>query len=75
MNSQEQEIRQQLLASDENFARMAREHSGYDTILKDLASRPHLTDAEQVEEHRLKKLKLALKDQMEEIIHRHLQTA
>lgn len=73
MTTTEQEIRDRLLTSDENFARLAREHSGYDAILKDLASRPHLTDDEQIEEHRLKKLKLALKDQMEEIIHRHMQ--
>jgi uncharacterized protein YdcH (DUF465 family) len=73
MNSQEQEVKEQLMATDENFARLAREHSGYDTILKDLASRSHLTEDEQIEEHRIKKLKLALKDQMEDIIHRHLQ--
>jgi uncharacterized protein YdcH (DUF465 family) len=73
MNSQEQQVRQQLMASDETFARLAREHSGYDSILQELASRPHLSETEQIEEHRLKKLKLALKDQMEQIIHRHLQ--
>ena len=73
MQSHEQEIRQRLMEKDENFARMAREHSGYDSILRELAARPHLTDTEQLEEQRLKKLKLALKDQMEEILHRHLQ--
>lgn len=75
MQSQEQEIRQQLMAKDETFARLAQEHSGYEVLLKDLASRSHLTPEEEIEEHRLKKLKLALKDQMEEIVHRHLQTA
>ena len=54
MNSQELEIRQQLLATDENFARLAREYSGYDAILKDLASRSRLSEDEQVEEHRIK---------------------
>jgi uncharacterized protein YdcH (DUF465 family) len=73
MNSQELEAKQQLMATDENFARLAREHSGYDVILKDFASRTHLSEDEQIEEHRIKKLKLALKDQMEQIIHRHLQ--
>jgi uncharacterized protein YdcH (DUF465 family) len=73
MQSQEQEIRQQLLAKDEHFASLAREHAGYETLLTELASRPHLTAEEEIEEHRLKKLNLSLKDQMEEIIHRHLQ--
>jgi hypothetical protein len=74
MQSQEQQLRQQLMVNDETFARLAREHSGYDSILQEFASRSHLTDTEQLEEQRLKKLKLALKDQMEQIIHRHLQT-
>ena len=73
MNSHEQQLRQQLMEKDEKFARLAREHAGYDSILQELAARPHLTETEQIEEHRLKKLKLAIKDQMEQIISKHLQ--
>ena len=73
MQSNEREIRQQLLKQDEHFARLASEHTQYESMLQDFASRPHLTDDEQVEEHRIKKMKLAVKDQMEEIVHRHLQ--
>ncbi len=75
MQTNEQEVKEQLLAHDAEYARLFREHSRYESMLKELMDRPHLTDAEKVEEIRIKKLKLSLKDRMEDILHRHLQTA
>jgi hypothetical protein len=43
------------------------EHSLYDRRLETLRSKMFLTDAEQMEEVRLKKLKLSLKDEMERL--------
>lgn len=42
-----------------------------DDRLKLLAGKPHLTDDEQLEEVRLKKEKLRLKDEMEALVRRH----
>lgn len=65
------ELRERLIETNEEFRRMVDEHHAYKTRLQELSSRAFLTDEEQVEELRLKKLKLHLKDQMEEIILQH----
>jgi uncharacterized protein YdcH (DUF465 family) len=60
----EAELRQQLLAKDEEFKRLAIEHQSYDEQLEQLTRRHHLTDEEKIQEITLKKKKLMLKDQM-----------
>ncbi len=65
------ELKAQLMDSDDEFRRLAQQHSEYARKLDELESRPHLTDQEQMEEVRLKKLKLRLKDQMMEIMNRY----
>jgi uncharacterized protein len=66
-NSQE-ELRAHLMATSEEFQRLATQHSEYALKLDALEALPHLTHDEQLEETRLKKLKLRLKDQMEAIV-------
>jgi len=58
---------QQLLASDEQFRKLAQEHSQYEARLGFLIDKRYLTEDEKLEEVRLKKLKLRLKDQMQSI--------
>ncbi len=63
-NAQE-ELKAHLMQTDEEFRRMVNEHSDFAHKLDELASRPYLTEQEQIEEVRLKKLKLHMKDRIE----------
>jgi uncharacterized protein len=67
--------RDQLLASHEEFKRLATEHTQYEKRLDSLTQKRYLTDDEKLEEVRLKKLKLRLKDQMESIERHFRQSA
>lgn len=60
-------VREQLLASHEEFRRLAQEHTQYSQRLDSLSEKRYLTDDEKLEEVRLKKLKLRVKDQMQMI--------
>ena len=64
------EIRHRLAHHDEGFQRLARQHQAYDERLKELQVRRYLNQSEQLEEVKLKKLKLAIKDHMEELVRR-----
>lgn len=60
-------VRDHLLSSNDEFRRLAQEHSQYSQRLDALTQKRYLSDDEKLEEVRLKKLKLKLKDQMEMI--------
>jgi len=66
-NAQE-EIKAHLMATNEEFRNLASQHHEFAAKLDQLEALPHLTTEEEIEEHRLKKLKLHLKDQMEAIV-------
>lgn len=63
-------VREQLMASDPEYQRLNEEHARYAAQLDQLASKRYLNEQEQMEEVRLKKLKLRTKDQMEMLVHR-----
>jgi len=65
------QVKDELMASDETYRRLAQEHSQYAQRLESLVTKRFLSEEEQLEETRLKKLKLRLKDQMEQIVQRH----
>lgn len=58
-------VREQLMASSEEFRRLANEHTNYSQRLETLVTKKYLSEEEKIEEVRLKKLKLRLKDEME----------
>ena len=64
-------MKQQLLASNEQFRQLASQHHDLDERIHNLASRQYLSEPEQLEEVTLKKRKLQLKDQMETMLRHH----
>ena len=57
----------QTLASHDNLRKLALEHSQYAQRLELLAQKRFLSEDEKLEEVRLKKLKLRLKDEMTQL--------
>ena len=62
------QIREQLMAESPEYQRLREEHSRYATQLEQLSAKSFLSEQEQVEEVRLKKLKLRAKDRMEILV-------
>jgi uncharacterized protein len=56
-----------LLTNHDEFRKLAQEHLQYSTRLDSLTQKRYLSEDEKLEEVRLKKLKLRLKDQMQSI--------
>ena len=59
------------MATHEEFRELAESHARYHRLLEQLEAKEHLTLEDEVEEQRLKKQKLRLKDQMNQIMARH----
>jgi uncharacterized protein YdcH (DUF465 family) len=59
------EIREELLAGDAEFQKLAEEHSRYAAQLEQLNRTPYLSAEDLLLEAQLKKLKLRIKDEME----------
>ena len=71
MVSEPQDVKVYLVATNEKFRKLADQHHSYDEQLQKLLSRPYLNEEEQMEEVKLKKLKLRLKDEMQRIIQQY----
>ena len=66
-----EEMKHQLLNSNDEFRQLATQHHDLDERIHNLAVRHYLSEPEQLEEVTLKKKKLQLKDQMENILRGH----
>ncbi len=64
MSTPTEAVRDKLTADNDEYQRLHEEHGRYAAELERLETKPFLNEQEQLEEIRLKKLKLRLKDQM-----------
>ena len=74
MNGESQDLKDQLLQTDEEFNQLAAKHHALEDRLHELTAKQYLSEPEQLEEVTLKKRKLQLKDRMEGILRRHRQS-
>lgn len=66
-NTQE-EIKAHLMQTSDHFRELMHRHHELDRQVEEFESKHTLSGEEEVEEHRLKKLKLHIKDEMEQLI-------
>jgi uncharacterized protein YdcH (DUF465 family) len=66
-NAQE-EIKAHLMQTNEKFRELMDQHHQYKRQVEALEAKHALSAEEELEEHRLKKLKLHLKDEMEQLV-------
>ncbi|MGV3519995.1 YdcH family protein [Luteitalea sp.] len=66
-----QDLKEQLLRTDAEYRELYQLHHELDDQLRSMSTNPLLSEGEQLEEIRLKKRKLQLKDRMEEIVRQY----
>lgn len=67
-NSKVEELRDILMSENQQFRELAQQHQYLEDRLSELANLTYPSDEEQLEEHDIKKKKLAVKDEMYEIM-------
>lgn len=71
MVQKEDELKARLLAENDEFRKLHAEHRGCDERLHEFSRKAFLSGDEQIEERKLKKQKLMLKDRMETLKSRY----
>ena len=66
-----QDLKEQLLRTDAEYRELYNLHHELDEQSRSMSANSHLSEGEQLEEVRLKKRKLQLKDRMEDIVRRY----
>jgi uncharacterized protein YdcH (DUF465 family) len=61
-------IREELMARDDSFRQLVSRHSELESQLQQFKERRFLSADEEMQELRLKKLKLQIKDEMEQMV-------
>ncbi|MGQ9918313.1 MAG: YdcH family protein [Bryobacteraceae bacterium] len=64
-------LKEYLIEHNEEFRALAQKHAEYKRLIEAIEAKSHLTPEDELEEHRLKKLKLHVKDQMHQIMARY----
>ena len=65
------ELKAHLMATNESFKVLAEQHAQLKKRLEAIEAKPHLTLSDEEEEHQIKKQKLRLKDQMNQMLAQH----
>lgn len=68
--TQQEELKALLMQSNDEFRLLVERHAELKERVHELEAKPHPSDEEQMEEARLKKLKLQLKDQISDMLGR-----
>ena len=73
-HTSDEDFKAHLLATNEHFRQLSEQHAHLKHQIEEIESKPHVTGADELEEQHLKKLKLHVKDEMNEIVasQRHL---
>ena len=67
-NHTQEGLKAHLLASNEQFRSLAEQHAQLKRQIEAIESKPHVTSTDELEEQRLKKQKLRLKDEMNQFM-------
>jgi uncharacterized protein YdcH (DUF465 family) len=72
--SQHDELKAELIKTDDEFRRLYEEHQTYERRLQEINQKSLLSQEDEIEEKKIKLHKLALKDHMEQILRAHRET-
>lgn len=72
--SQHDELKAELIQTDDEFRRLYEEHQAYERRLQEINQKSLLSQEDEIEEKKIKLHKLALKDHMEQILRAHRET-
>jgi uncharacterized protein len=72
--SQHDDLKAELIKTDDEFRRLYEEHQAYERRLQEINQKSLLSQEDEIEEKKIKLHKLALKDHMEQILRAHRET-
>lgn len=67
-HTQDEDLKAHLFATNQQFRSLAEQHAQLKKQIEEIESKPHVTGDDELEEQRLKKQKLRLKDQMNDML-------
>lgn len=67
-HTEDEDLKAHLASTNEQFRSLSEEHSQLKRQIEEIEGKPHVTEVDELEEHRLKKLKLHVKDQMNALV-------
>jgi uncharacterized protein YdcH (DUF465 family) len=72
--SQHDDLKAELIHTDDEFRRLYEEHQEYERRLQEINHKSLLSQEDEIEEKKIKLHKLTLKDHMEQILRAHRET-